>query len=290
MNVIVTGGSGLVGRYVIRELLDHKIDVINVDVHPSKDHPDVPFRHVDLLDAAATRAALSDADAVVHLAAIPNPDKDPGERVMAVNMVTTYNVLEAVRENAIPRIVYGGSESASGFGIHRVEHVPLYVPIDEEHPSWPHETYSFTKYFGELMCREYARADKLDVVSLRYGWVWFREQRESLLKVVEQRNDPGFRRHFGAYTFAEDVAQAVRLALDYSLPKPDVPFEAFYILAAEPFYAGPTLEAIRNAYGDQTPPAKPPDYFENNPRASAFNIGKARRLLGYEPRFTYEDI
>ncbi len=234
MRVIVTGGSGLVGRYVLRELLAHGIDVINVDVVPSAKQPDVPFRKVDLMDAAATQEAICDADAVVHLAAIPNPMHDPAERVMAVNMVTTYNVLDAVRANGIRRVVYGGSESASGFGIHRVAHVPRYVPIDEEHPCWPHETYSFTKYFGELMCREYARADGIEVVSLRYGWVWFREHAEELRRAVETRGAPENQRLFGAYVFAEDVAQAARLGLPYALPDRDMPFEAFYIMAAEP--------------------------------------------------------
>jgi nucleoside-diphosphate-sugar epimerase len=290
MKVIVTGGSGLVGRYVIAELLKHGVDVVNLDLKPSADHPDVPFQQIDLMDAAATKAALQDADTVVHLAAIPNPNSDPGEWVMSVNMVTTYNVLEAVRENRITRIIYGCSESASGFGIHRVEHVPLYVPIDEAHPCWPHETYSFTKYFGELMCQEYARADKIEVVSLRYGWVWFREHRDQLLDVVGHRKEEEVARHLGAYVFAEDVAQAVRLALGYPLPDPDMPFDAFYILAAEPLYAAPTLEAIRNTFGDRTPSVRPPDYFERAPHAPAFNIGKARRLLGYEPRYTCEDI
>ncbi|MBN1342195.1 MAG: NAD(P)-dependent oxidoreductase [Phycisphaerae bacterium] len=290
MNVHVTGGSGLVGGYAIQELLDHGIDVVNVDLHPSKKHPKVPFRKADLTDAGATRRAIRDAEAVVHLAAIPNPNNDPGERVMAVNMVLTHNVLEAVRESKIRRIVYGCSESASGFGIHRVEHVPLYVPIDEAHPSWPHETYSFTKYFGEVMCREYARADKIEVVSLRYGWVWFREHEDALRKTVRHRGDQGFRRHLGAYVFAEDVGQAIRLSLSYDFAGAAMPFEAFYVLAAEPIYSGPTLEAIRNAFGDATPPVKPADYFEKNPRASAFSIEKARRLLGYEPQFTCEDL
>ncbi len=290
MNVIITGGSGLVGRYVIRELLEHNVQVINVDLQPSAQHPQVPFRQVDLTDAAGTKAALRDADIVVHLAAIPNPFKDPGERVMGINMMTTYNVIEAVRENRIRRIVYGCSESASGFGIHRVEHLPLYVPIDEEHPCWPHETYSFSKYFGEVMCREYARADRMEVVSLRYGWVWFREHRDELLKVVAKRAEHEMQRLLGAYVFAEDVAQAVRLALTCKLPHPELPFEAFYILAGEPLYVSPTLTALRNAFGEQMPPIRPPEYFRLNPRAPAFNISKARKLLGYEPRYLCQDI
>ncbi len=290
MNVCVTGGSGLVGGYVLEELTAHGIEAVNIDTRPSAGHPDVPFLRTDLMDAAATEQAIRDADVVVHLAAIPNPFEDPGERVMAVNTVTTYNVIEAVRKAGLPRIVYGCSESASGFGIHRVEHVPLYVPIDEEHPCWPHETYSFSKSFGELMCREYARADRIEVVSLRYTWVWFREHQEQLREKVAHRADPDQQRLFGAYVFAEDVAQAVRLALTVELPDPEMPFEAFYIVADEPLYTAPTLEAIRNAFGDRTPPVRPPDYFERNPRAPAFNIDKARRLLGYEPRYTCEAI
>ncbi len=290
MKVIVTGGSGLVGRYVIRELLQHGIDVVNLDVLPSTHHPQVPLLRADLTSMAEAKAAIRDVDAVIHLAAIPNPFNDPAEKVMSVNMVTTHNVLEAVRENHIRRIVYGCSESASGFGIHRVEHLPLYVPIDEKHPCWPHEVYSFTKYFGEVMCQEYARADQIEVVALRYGWVWFREHREQLLKRVAERGDEAVQRLFGAYVFAEDVAQACRLALKYELPDATMPFDAFYIMADEPLYTSPTLEAMRRAFGDKMPPVKPANYFQRNPRACAFNIGKAKRRLGYRPKYLCTDI
>ena len=54
--------------------------------------------------------------------------------------MTSYNVFEAARLEGVRRVVYGCSDSSTGFGIHLVKLVPEYVPIDEEHPLWPHET------------------------------------------------------------------------------------------------------------------------------------------------------
>jgi len=70
------------------------------------------------MNLAATVDAMQGYDVVIHLAAVPHPHNDPPDRVMAVNMVTCFNALEAVHQNGIQRIVYGCSESSSGFGIH----------------------------------------------------------------------------------------------------------------------------------------------------------------------------
>ncbi len=175
------------------------------------------------MDMGAAVAAIRDCDAVVHLAAIPNPFNDPAERVMTVNMVTTYNVLEAVRLNDVPRIVYGCSESSSGFGVHRVDLRPRYLPIDEEHPCWPHEVYSFTKRFGEEMVREYSHAFGIAGISLRYCWVLVDRDAEAIRGILrsqaEGKRDP--KAWFGSYIAPHDVAQACRLACRFEFPGRD---------------------------------------------------------------------
>jgi nucleoside-diphosphate-sugar epimerase len=233
---------------------------------------------MDLLDSARVREVVHGYDAVVHLAAIPNPYADPPDRVMGVNTVSTLNLLEAMRANGVPRLVYGCSESASGFGIHNVAYRPEYLPIDEQHPSWPHEPYSLSKYFGEVLCQEYSRAYGLEAVSLRYGWVWFDWEKEQRRPALARREIGDW---FNAYVFAQDVAQAFRLALAYKLDQSPA-FATFYILAADAFAGIDSRKTIRALY-PSAPPRVDEEYFRRDPNASFFTCAKAREKLGYRP-------
>ncbi len=286
MRIIVTGGAGDVGGYVVRDLAHYNLPHTILDVRKPDSMPDgVDFVKCDLMDRTATAEALKGYDVVIHLAAIPNAFFDPPEHVMSVNMVTCFNVFEAARENGIRRIVYAGSESSTGFGIHNVKLKPLYLPIDEEHPLWPHESYSFTKRYGEDMVENYARAYGIEAISLRYCGVWMRNNLENLVAMLEpfRRGEKAPEPWFGCYVAGEDVAQAVRKATTYTFTGNEpIPFEAFYITAARTFYPEPTLEVMERIYGD-LPEVRDPSYFQNNPTASPFDIRKAERLLGYKP-------
>ena len=285
MRVLVTGGSGNVGAYALHVLARHHT-VVNLDVRPSRLFPKVPFLKVDLADPAATLAAVRDFDVVVHLAAIPNPFNDPGDRIIGFNIVTTYNLLEAVRAAGIRRVVYGCSESATGFGLHNVAHIPEYVPIDEEHPLWPHESYSLSKYFGERMCEEYSRAYGIEAISLRYGCVWLDAISEEIEQILSHRPDAGF----GAYVFPEDVARAVALAAGCDMSAWPSRFEAFFVMAEKSVLSVPTVRGVEAHCGRKGIPVRPEGYFRDDPYRSAFNIEKARRLLAFDPQFAAEDF
>ena len=292
MKVLVTGGAGDIGRYVVRDLLDHGLSTTILDVRPAPQwRGEAGYVQCDLMDLAATLDAVRGYDVVIHLAAIPHPYNDPLERVMAVNMVTAFNVLEAVYRNGIPRIVYGCSESSSGFGIHNVELRPLYLPIDEGHPCWPHESYSLTKRFGEEMVENYAIAYGIEAISLRYCWVWLERDRAGIERIVAASADAAGERDakawFGCYIAPHDVAQACRLSALYEFPaefsegqRP--PFEAFYLTAETTYLQTPTLEALR-AHFDPLPNVRDETYFDQDPFAPPFDTRKAQRLLGFKP-------
>jgi len=287
MKVLVTGGAGDIGNYVVKELKDiHKLTIL--DLKPSANYPDIPFLKVNLMDAEETRNAVKEFDAIIHLAAIPHPFNDPGDKVIKINTVGTYNLLEAVRRNNISRVIFGCSESASGLGIHNVTYKPLYFPIDEEHPSWPHESYSLSKYFGEITCREYSRAYGIETISLRYCWVWLDRNRKEINNILNNKNLDE-KNWFSAYIFPEDVAQAFRLALDYTFDK-KTPFESFYITAADTFQKIESLDLIKKLYPENPPMIKNEEYFQKNPYASLYNITKARKKLGFEPKRTWRNI
>lgn len=291
--ILVTGGAGGVGEYVVADLAAHNIPHTVLDVREPAKLPDgVDFVRCDLMNKEETTRALRGYDTVVHLAAIPNAFVDPGEKVMAVNMVTCFNVVEAARDNGVKRIVYAGSESSTGFGIHDVVLRPEYLPIDEAHPLWPHESYSFTKRFGEEMVENFARAHKIEAISLRYCGVWMRKEAEALTAMIDpfRRGEKAEKPWFGCYVSAHDVAQAVRLATQYTFKGDEpIPFEAFYIMAETTFYGEPTLEVLKRVY-DELPEVRDKSYYEANPEAPAFDIRKAKRLLGYQPTRDWRQI
>jgi nucleoside-diphosphate-sugar epimerase len=286
MKVVVTGGAGQIGSYVV-DRLKGKHEVTILDVRPSAAFPEVPVLKVDLLDREQTLTKVKGFDAVVHLAAIPNPFSDPGDRVLSVNVTSTYNLMEAIKANHISRIVYCCSESSSGWGIHHVNYKPQYIPIDEAHPSWPHESYSLSKYFSEEICREYSRAYKIEAISLRYAWVWLEATRSAAEKFLAAGGGD-LDCWFGAHILPEDVAQAVEHSLSYSITNRELPFEMFYLTAGETFCKLDSLEQVKRIFGT-VPTIKKPGYFEGDPRATLFDISKAKTQLGFKPEFSWRD-
>lgn len=285
MKVMLTGGCGHIGRRVVARL-EHAHDLVVVDRVP---HPEGWPGRVEILDL--TRPEELDRldepfDAIVHLAAIPNPFHDPWEEVLRVNLVSTFNVLRYAAQRGIPKVIFGSSESASGWGIHGKWYRPNYLPIDENHPSLPSEVYSFTKAFGDQLCQGFSREHGLRTLCLRYCFVTFPALYDSFLATLKA---PGPREALGA-TYAwidvEDVASAIACALDFD-PGEGVS-ETFYLTAREHFGTLPTLELARRNWGPDLPVDRA--YYADNPFGSFFDIRKAQRLLGWQPEWSVQRL
>lgn len=284
MHIGVTGGSGVIGTVVCDELIRHGHAVTSLDIAPPR--ADVGHVAVDLTRLEPACDCLGGFDQIVHLAAIPNPYADPAERVMSVNMAVNFCVFEAARRHGVSRVIYGCSESSTGFGIHETALVPDHVPIDEQHPCWPHETYSLSKHFGERIGANYARAFGLEVISLRYAWVWDGRGADAIAAIARNHRAGVVDQSpwFGAYIAVEDVARACAASVTFSLEKgrDAEPFEAFMLTARDTFYAMPTLDLLERILG-RRPVVRDPALFEENPCASVFDIRKAGRMLGWTP-------
>ena len=290
MKVLVTGGAGDIGGSVVEALLpQHEVSIL--DRRPSERHPDLQFLDVNLEDARRTASLVRGFDIVVHLAALPDAMSGTQDEILRVNMACTFNVLEAVRCNGIPKVVYGSSESASGYGTKTVELRPDYFPIDSDHSSWPHEAYSLSKYFGEEMTRLYAEAHRIDVVSLRYCWVWGGARNQDQWgKILAEASRGGGKDSLGAWIAVEDVAQGFRLACDHEYDSPGGNFEYIYLTARDNFTHLPSLQLVKNKWPDDPPEVRRPELYEANPKASLFDISKAERMLGYDPQITTDDL
>ena len=291
MKIAVTGGSGAIGRVVCDELMRAGHEMRCLDrVEPNFE---VEFQQVDLTQLGEAQKAVRGCDQIVHLAAIPDPfGGDRLEDVFGINTTSSYCVFEAARLEEIGRVVYGCSESSTGFGIHHVKLMPEYVPIDEEHPLWPHESYSLSKHFGERIGVNYAKAFGMEVISLRYVWVWTKWVEEGARQIIDRARTgdvPEEVGGFGAYIGVRDVASACARSVAYVFPEGDgVPFEAFFLAARSPFFPLPTLELLERSLGE-CPPVRDEAYFEADPFASVFDLRKAKRLLGWEPKCDWRE-
>ena len=113
MKVVVTGGTGKAGRWVVSDLRAHGHDVLNVDSrHDGSPHGQCLV--ADLADYGQAAEAVAGADAVVHLAAIPAPDIRPAAETFRVNALSTYNVFAAADAAGVRRVAWASSETVLG--------------------------------------------------------------------------------------------------------------------------------------------------------------------------------
>ena len=270
--VVCTGGSGRLGRYVVEDLRE-RCDLTVLDVKP----PQSPgVRHVDasIMDFAALKRAFVGQEAVVHLAAIPNPRTAPADVTFNTNVQGTWNVLHAAEEAGVRRVVVASSDAALGLHYNPPGYGPQYLPIDEAHPLRPVEFYSLSKEVTEAICRSYANRGKLEVLAIRPTHIVFPPEYPEL----EARGADVQNYHIWTYVSPEDVAQGFRRTLEVG----KVPYQAFFISAADGLNTRPTLEMLRERYGT-LPEIRNHDYFRRNPLASVLDITRAREVLGFEP-------
>lgn len=270
--VLVTGGSGGIGTFLLEELRGAYAAIV-FDRRPPAG-PAAGFVAGDVLDLTALTEAARGAEAVIHLAAIPNPFNDPPERIFAVNVEGTFHACEAALQASVRRVVLAGSDSATGLAIKTAPAAPAYLPVDEAHPRTPSEAYGLSKLVVEEIGRTYARRG-LEVVVLCPVFVVLPGKEGQLAERGAERVS----RNLWAYVEPADVAQAFRLAL--ALPRVD--YEAFLIGAADTLSPIPSLELARGAFG-ALPEVRRPEWFAANPHASLYDIRKAMRVLGYRPR------
>jgi nucleoside-diphosphate-sugar epimerase len=272
--VVVTGGSGKAGRAVVRELVGLGEDVLSVDLARS---PDLPCEQLqaDLTDFGETVEALRGAEAVVHLAAIPAPGLRPDQVTFRVDTVSTYNVFSAAPLLALRRVVWASSETVLGLPFERER--PAYAPIDEEHPAYPEFSYALSKLISEEMARQFSRWTGVPYVGLRFSNIMEPPDYERFPSFWD---DPLLRKwNLWGYVDARDVAQCCRLALTSDLEGAEV----FIVAAADTVMNRPSLELLAEVYPDV------PVRGEVGELETLLSIAKARRLLGYEPGFSWRD-
>jgi nucleoside-diphosphate-sugar epimerase len=272
--IVVTGGSGKAGRAVVADLLAHGYDVLSVDIAPPQERL-ARFLKADLTDLGQTFQALSDAQAVVHLAAIPAPKITTDEVTFRVNVTSTYNVFTAATTFKMERVVWASSETTLGLPFERQP--PVYAPIDEQHPLAPESSYALSKVVGEEMARQFSRWSGVPFVGLRFSNIMTPEDYQHFPGYWK---DPRSRKwNLWGYVDGRDVAQSCRLGLEADIRGAEV----FIIAAADTVMNRPNRELMAEVF-PSVPLREGTGDFE-----TLLSIQKASRLLGYTPHHSWRN-
>jgi len=283
VKVVVTGSRGKVGRATVQALVDAGHDVLGVDLVPPVFDAGVvvPGRYqmADLTDAGSAYAVVADADAVVHVAAIPQPTGNPPHVVFQANLMSTFNVLEAAVRFGVKRFVNISSESIVGNIFAERPFLPSFAPVDESHPLLPQDPYALSKLFGERMMDAAVRRSDIRAISIRPSTVHNEDNYEDNLG-PQVRDPANLSGNLWSYIDVYDLADAILLATESDLPG----HEVFYIASPDNAGGHDFAEILRRYYGEQIE-LRSLDRVD----ASGISIAKARRLLGWNPTRSWSD-
>jgi UDP-glucose 4-epimerase len=314
LNILVTGGCGFIGVNLIRRLMDvgdgHRIRVIdNLTVGRREDLSsvgefielteseieDFPVHKLELVkgdirDEDLAVKACRGMDAVVHLAANTGviPSIEDPRMDCVVNVLGTFNYLDACRKSNVKRFVFASSGAPLG------EQEP---PIHEEMVPRPISPYGASKLCGEAYCSAYYGSFGLETVALRFGNVYGPRSSHKGSVVAK------FIRHIMAgetlpiygdgnqtrdFIYIDDLVDAILLALE----RPNVGGEVFQIATHKEHTVGEVAEAL-NRLAEKHVGRKSEIVYEKERKGEVkrnySDISKARRMLGFEPEVGLEE-
>ena len=215
MKVLVTGGSGLIGSTIVKQLLDANHEVGIFDIKQTK-HDNCNFFEGDITDSERTKEVVKDHDVVIHLAAtlgVINTETNP-VKTLDTNMGGTRNVLEGCKVHGIKKVIFSSSSEVYG--------EPTKIPINEKDKPIPITTYGIAKFAAEEYIKAYSRNFDLDYTIFRLFNVYGDEQAvdwvlpEFVSKATKDQDIiiHGDGSQIRCFCHVSDVANAFELALD----------------------------------------------------------------------------
>ena len=294
MNILVTGGSGKLARYVAQEFADH--DLLLMDVAPPpEDRAGLPFLQGDLASFEDCQKAVAacQPEVILALGALPWPSDDPNviarakqsgrelppfDTTIRSNILGLYYLLQAAVEARVKAVIHTSSiVSVVGAGTDY-----RYLPVDDDHPSCPTNSYNYSKIAGELMLEWFTRTFKIQTCCLRPAWNWSPDELRKFSREVKPATqfENGGLWH---YVDTRDIGWAHRLAFD-ALDRL-LPHDRFLIHAAD-------HRAIEDSY--ELVAKFRPDLLQSIPvylkgRQSFVSCEKAHNAFGYQARYSWTD-
>jgi UDP-N-acetylglucosamine/UDP-N-acetylgalactosamine 4-epimerase len=305
---LITGGAGFIGSNLVEYLIRHQAGRIRVldnlstgylkNIQAFSSHSSFEFVHGDIRDLKTCQAAVEDMDFVLHQAAlgsVPRSIIDP-VTTNEVNITGFLNMLVAVKESGVERMVYAASSSTYGDSKD--------LPKVEEKIGNPLSPYAVTKYVNELYANVFASTYKMELIGLRYFNVFGQKQDPHgayaavIPKFTNQllsNQSPvinGDGNHSRDFTFIENVVQANILALFcknqdalntvYNIAYGEQTTLNQLVLLLKKYLSisDPSIADIKVIHGPNR---------EGDIPHSLASIEKARLFLGYSPIFNFSE-
>jgi nucleoside-diphosphate-sugar epimerase len=195
----------------------------------------------------------------------------PDNEVFRINVMSTYNVLDAASKYGIPKVVIASSETTYGIVFSEIERMPAYFPLDEDYPVDPMDSYAMSKVINEVTAKAFHARTGADIYCLRIGNVI---DPPDYARFPEYFQDPGRRRRIAwSYIDARDLAAAARLAVDTD----GLGFQVMNVAADDVSSNLPTAQLVERFFPG-VPLKKPLGEFE-----TLLSNAKIKRLLGFRP-------
>jgi len=290
MRILFTGGAGKAGRHVVPYLIKQGHRVLNVDLTPLN-VPGVDNRIADITDAGQMfdvmqcyagfdeldpGTGMPSFDAVVHFAAVPRILLTPDNECYRTNVIGTYNVIDAALRMGVRKIIFASSETTYGVCFHDGEKKPDYIPVDEDHPTVPQDSYAMSKVVNEVTARSFQARTGADIYGLRINNVIEPEEYRSKFPDFITQSEKR-RRNFFAYIDARDLGQMVQKCLETD----GLGYEVFNVSNDDHSVAATTPELTKTFYQDV------PVKSDMGELETFYSNAKAKRLLGYAPKHSW---
>lgn len=279
--IIVTGGSGFLGRHLLRALTKAGYQVKNIDLRPN---PEFETVIADVRDKERMLEEIKDADLVFHLASLIEAGesvKEP-QKYIDYNLDGTLNILEAMRINGIKAMAF--SSSAAVYG------EPVRVPIHEDDRTMPINPYGMTKLAMEALLSSYVNSHGMTGIALRYFNLYGPEEHHepeshALPRFIKQiyNNEEvtvwGSGEHQRDYIHVGDIVDAHLKAISLAESQPGK-YHYFNISTEKPASVAEIVGFIEEAMGKKANiknfPPRPGD-----PLLLYADASKAREQLGW---------
>ncbi len=289
MRVLFTGGAGKAGRHVVPYLVAQGHRVLNVDQVPlnaagagdliaditSLGQMYSAMRSHFGFDGLESGAGVQVVDAVVHFAAVPRILIAPDDETYRVNVMGTYNVIEAAAKMGIKKIIIASSETTYGVCFSEGQTDPAYLPLDEDYDVNPMDSYGASKVVNEVTARAFARRFGIDIYALRIGNVM---EPQDYAAFPDYAADPAQRRRIAfSYIDARDLGHMVECCL----AKDGLGFQVFNVSNDNNSVPQPNSQLLAQFFPNVQLKRKVSE------TEALFSSKKAREMLGFAPKHNY---